>query len=247
MIDRVVWEIRHKFVYYDDESINLLRELEGVYPFKIDSEEPIVVYIKDSGLPKLDTKFVLSKDIVKIFHEHYYQLLIFSEIINNISNKIEEEELNNRLGRIFKLCSCMGREKIKDIATLKRLLVESRKMYVEAYLDYMKNEKTDFYDRVPIPFVMIDNVIIALKEKLGSKKYFCIMLELDEDISIYNCMAINDYIASRCNGYLSMNVLLHSDSEWKFYYANNGQFIQDVHDYTEVDLRKHKIRKKDIQ
>ena len=55
-------------------------------------------------------------------------------------------------------------------------------------------------------------------------------------------MAINDYIASRCNGYLSMNVLLPSDKCWKCYYSNNGQLIEWCHDYTDVDLRNSKKR-----
>ena len=53
-------------------------------------------------------------------------------------------------------------------------------------------------------------------------------------------MAVNDYIASRCNGYLSINILLFDNSQWKCYYSNNGQFVQNIHDYTEVDLRKNK-------
>ena len=242
MLDRVIWESRHKFVYYDNESIDSLRKLDGEYIAKIDSEEPIVVYVQDSGLPKLDLKFVLSRDIVRIFHEHYYQLLIFSEIINSITNKIDNEELNDRLMRVFRLCSCMGKVKISDIDTLKRLVFESKEIYKESYFDFMKTGKTDFYDRVPIPFVMIDNVIMALKEAIGLKKQFCIMLDLGDDTSIYTCMTINSYIASRCNGYLSMNVLLSNENNWKSYYANNGQFIQETHDYTEIDFRSVKKR-----
>ena len=40
-------------------------------------------------------------------------------------------------------------------------------------------------------------------------------------LSIYNYMAVNNYIASRCNGYLSMNILC-GDNEWGYYYTSNG-------------------------
>lgn len=241
-MDRVVLESRHKFVYYDDETIESLRKLEDNYSAKIDSEEPIVVYIKEVGLPTMDTKYVLSCDIVRMFYERYFQLLIFSEIINSISGKIDDEKLNHCLRRVFKLCSYMGKEKINDVDTLKKLLIQSREMYSESYIDYMKNGKTDVYDRVPIRFIMMDNLVMALKEAIGLKKHFCLILELGEDISLNNCMAINNYINSRCNGYLSMNVLLCGDSEWKSYYTYNGEFIQGVHDYTEKDFRKNKTR-----
>lgn len=244
-MNRVVLESRHKFVYYDNESINGLRELEYEYPAKVNSEEPVVVYIQDDSLPKVDTKLVLDKDRIIVFHCHYYELLIFLAIINQLANQIEHSELNNRLERVFKLCSHIGKSEIKDIDTLRDLLIESKNIYKEAYLEYMNSGKCDFYDKVPIPFIMMDSMIQVVKKALDLKKHFSLLLEFREDMSIYTCRAINDHIASRCNGYLSMNVLLHSDSEWKSYYANNGQFIQDTHDYTEKDFRKHKSRKRE--
>ena len=78
-MDRVVWESRHKFVYYDYESINLLRTMEYDYPATIDSDAPIVVYVLDEGLPKVDTNLKLDKYVIKSFHNRYYELLIFLE------------------------------------------------------------------------------------------------------------------------------------------------------------------------
>jgi len=101
----------------------------------------------------------------------------------------------------------------------------------------------DFYNKVPIPFVMMDNLIPLIKESIGLNKHFSLMMEFDSDISIYTCRAINDYVASRCTGYLSMNVLLHDDSEWKSWHSNNGQFVEYVHDYSVIDLRKQKTRR----
>ena len=54
-------------------------------------------------------------------------------------------------------------------------------------------------------------------------------------------MSINDYIASRCTGYLSINILL-SKYEWKYYYSSNGQFIENIHDYSEINLRRNKVK-----
>lgn len=247
-MDRVVWESRHKFVYYDYESINLLRLVQYDYPAVIETDAPIVVYILDEGLPKVDTELKLDKDVIKSFHGRYYELLIFLEIINKIADNIDNDELNKRLERLFKLCARIGREEeIDGIKTLRNLLIESKNMYKDAYIEYMETGKLDFYDKVPIPFIMMDNLLEMLKKNIGLKKYFSILLDLGTDSSIYTCMAINSYIASRCNGYLSMNVLVDKYDKWKYYYASNGQFIQNVHDYTEVDYttNKKRIRQKE--
>ena len=236
MIDRVIWESRHKFVYYDYETKDLFTDLGYSYPVSIDCENPIVVYLIDWGLPKVDTKLKLDKDIIQLFHDRYYELLIFLEIINTITDNIDNDELNKRLGRLFKLCSSIGkREDIKDIKVLRSLLIDSKNIYKDAYIEYMETGKCDFYDRVPIPFIMMDNLVELVKKSIGLKKYFSILVDLPDNVSRYNCMAINNYIASRCNGYLSINVMLDKYDKWNCYYASNGQFIQDVHDYTEVD------------
>ena len=80
---------------------------------------------------------------------------------------------------------------------------------------------------------------IVLVNKTDSKYK---IVHMDSDLSIYNQMSINDYIASRCTGYLSINVLL-SKYNWKYYYSSNLQLIEDVHDYSERDLRKSYSKK----
>lgn len=246
-MDRVVWESWHMFAYYDDESIESLRNLRNEYPAKMNSDEPIVVYVKDKKLPKLDTKLKLDGYRINIFHEHYYELLIFLSIIDTIVNQIDNDELNTVFKGLFRLCSMISKRKINDINTLRTLIIDSMNMYKEGYLEYMENGKCDFYNKVPISFVMMDNFVPLIKESIGLKRHFSLMMEFDSDISIYTCRAINNYIASRCTGYLSMNVLLHDDSEWKSWYSNNGQFVEYVHDYSVIDLRKNKIRSKNIQ
>lgn len=243
MIDRVVWESRHKFVYYDYETKDRFIDLDCVYKAELNSEYPIVISIYDEGLPNIDTTLELDKEIIKSFHNSYYELLIFLGIIDHIANHIDNEELNNRLKRVFKLCSDI---EIDNIRIFRSLLIDSKYMYRDAYVEYMESGKLDFYDKVPIPFIMMDNVIPMIKDAIRLEKYFCVLVDLDKDKTIYDCMAINNYIASRCNGYLSINVMLDKYDRWKSYYASNGQFIQEVHDYTEIDCTYNKTRTRNI-
>ena len=247
MIDRVIWESRHKFVYYDYETKDYFIDLDCVYKAKLNSNYPIVISIYDEGLPNIDTTLELDKEIIKSFHNRYYELLIFLGIVDHITNYIDNNELNKRLGRLFKLCSSIGTDKdIDDIRILRSLLIDSKYMYRDAYTLYMESGKLDFYDKVPIPFIMMDGFVSNIKKAIGLDKYFCVLIDLDKDKTIYDCMAINNYIASRCNGYLSINVMLNKYDNWKSYYSSNGQLIQSIHDYTEVDCTYNKTRSKNI-
>ena len=243
MIDRVIWESRHKFVYYDYETKDRFIDLDCVYKAKLDSTHPIVISIYDEGLPNIDTNLKLDKEVIKSFHNRYYELLIFLEIIDDITNHIDNDVLNKRLKRVFRLCYDND---IDDIRMFRSLLIDSKYMYRDAYVEYMESGKLDFYDKVPIPFIMMDIIIPRIKEAIRLEKYFSILIDIDKDKTIYDCMAINNYIASRCNGYLSINVMLNKNDNWKSYYSSNGQFIQYIHDYTEVDCTCNKTRSKNI-
>ena len=246
-MQRVVGQSRHKFVYYDYDSVDILRQTEFWYLPKLNSEAPIVIYEIDEGLPMIDTKLKLDGFRIRMFHERYYELLIFLSIINSVANHINHDELNIRLKHTFKLLSHGNKIEIKDINTLRSLLIDSKNKFKDGYIQYMETGEWNLYNEVPIPFVMMDCIVDDIKRELGLERYFALMLELPQDISKYTCMAINDYIASRCNGYLSINVLLYGDTKWNTYYSNSGQLVEYVHDYTEIDLRNQMIKKKDIK
>lgn len=242
MIDRVVWESRHKFVYYDEDTKSDILDMVSRYPAKLDSEEPIVVYISDSGLSKIDSKLDLNKYKIRSFHDRYFELLIFLAIVDTLIKNIDKDILNEKLSRMFRLCSYTAKKKINDVIELREMLSRSIDSYKEAYVKYQETGELDFYETIEFPFLMMYNSLECLKEEINLKKYFALLIEIDNDTS-YNHMAINGYIASRCNGYLSVNVLLN-DYDWKYYYSSNGQLIEYIHDYTVVDLRKNKVKKR---
>lgn len=242
-MDKVVLENKHKFVYYDNKSIKDLRMISKNYPPKINSEEPIAIYIKTTGLPsRVSVNKFISRDIIKVFHENYFQLLIFSEMINVLSKNIDNVELNNRLKRVFRLCSCVFREKIDDIKKLKKIINDSKKNLVNAYYEYLRHSKINFYDDVSMSFMLINYLIPILKDAIGLKKHFGIILELNENISLYNCVALNDYISYRNSKDVSINVLLSGDTKLEFYCTSNGEIVESIYDYVEKDFREGKTK-----
>ena len=116
-MNRVVLEDRHKFVYYDDKSIESLRGLGYNYDVGINSERPIVIYEKIECLAKVDTKLNLDRNLIKIFHERYYELLILLAIINTLYQKIDITILNDKLKKVLKLCSYFSEKEITDVKT----------------------------------------------------------------------------------------------------------------------------------
>ena len=243
-MDRVIWDSWHKFIYYDDnDKSNIIDDLSR-YKTKLNSNEPIVIYICDDGLPNVNENIEVDRYRILFFHHRYYELLITLSIIDKLIDSIDRDVLNSKFKRLFYLLS--DNILINDIVLLRDLLDKCKNIYKREYISYINTGILgDFYNNLEISNVIIDMIIPCIKKSIGLEKYFSLVIDVDSEISIYNEMSINDYIASRCTGYLSINVLL-SKYDWKYYYSSNGQFIENVHDYSYIDLRKNKIKSRYI-
>ena len=243
-MDRVIWGSWHKFVYYDDlDKCKILDDLSK-YNAILDSSEPIVVYICDEGLPNVNDDIMIDRYRVEFFHHRYYELLIILSIIDKLIESIDIDVMNSRFKRLFHLLS--DNVDISDVMVLRELLDKCKNIYKREYIKYINTGILgDFYSNLEISNVIIDMIVPCIKKSIGLEKYFSILIDVDSEISKYNEMSINDYIASRCTGYLSINILL-SKYEWKYYYSSNGQFIENTHDYSEINLRKNKVKSRCI-
>lgn len=243
-MDRVIWDSWHKFVYYDDiDKCKILDDLSK-YKANLDNTEPIVIYISDDGLPKVCDETKVDRYRVDFFHHRYYELLILLSIIDKLIESIDIGVLNYRFKRLFHLLS--DNVDISDVILLRELLDKCKNIYKIEYINYIETGVlNDFYGSLEISNVIIDMIVPCIKKSIGLDKYFSLVIDVDDEMSKYNQMCINDYIASRCTSYLSINILL-SGYQWKYYYNSNGQFIQDVHDYSEIDLRKRKTKSRII-
>ena len=239
-MDRVIWDSWHKFVYYDnDDKSNILDDLSK-YRVKLNSNEPIVIYINDLGLPNVIDETKVDRYIIEFFHHRYYELLILLSIIDKLIRDIDIDVLNSRFRRLFHLLS--DNVDINDVIELRDLLDKCINIYKNEYVNYIETGILGkFYNDLEISNVIIDMIVSCIKKSIGLEKYFSFVIDGDNIISKYSQMSINDYIASRCTGYLSINVLL-SINNWKYYYSSNGQLIENIHDYSEIDLRKNKVR-----
>ena len=241
MLDKVVEDSRHKFVYYNEDDKDILVNSVSEYSPSIDTDDPIAIYMSDFSLVSLDNKLDLNQVKILSFHKRYFDILIFLSILDLLMCTIDINVLNERLGKLFRCCSRICKLDIKDIVKLRNVLIDSKSFYEMAYIEYMNTGKINNNITGIMDVVIIDALIPIINDCLGFYKYFSLLLDIDDDISIYNKVVINNYINSRCNKYLSLNVLLNGVN-WDCYDCSNGSHIQYTHDYTLIDLRKENLK-----
>lgn len=236
MLEEILFDNRHKFVYFEENKkddfieccLDNVNYLGGAIP----------VYIKDNGLPKNDSLLELDKYRIIIFHERYYSFLIGLCVIDTLCKKRDKIIIDKKLFRIYERLSDNCKMKINSIDDLRYVLEHDKNLYYEGYKKYLETGNLDFIEDLLMGYLMLEIFLKNIKRTLDIKRSFSVIYDYD-DLSIDSVRVINKYINSRCNGYLSINILC-GDKDWKSFYDNDGYIIQNIHDYIEVDYRNVK-------
>lgn len=240
MIDDILLDNRHKFIYCDENKKDIINRecLEQ----NVCLDNSILVYINDNGLPMIDSEMEVDKFRVMMFHDRYYDFLITFSIIDKLINNLDIEFLNKKFKRLFNMYSGMSKKEINNIYDLRDVLEYDKNKFFDGYIEYLSTGKMDFYDKTYLGFVMTDIFIKNVKRSIGLRGYFSLLIDYD-NMSNLSMRVINKYINSRSNGYLSINVLC-GEKIWNIFYDNQGYFIQNIHDYIEIDYSdvKRKVR-----
>ena len=240
VVERVICYSRHMFVYCEKNDIEIIKDVSSKYIACVDTDLPIAVYIKDNGLPKSLNVLDLDKDRLSSFHRNYFDFVISLSIIDTLINQIDKDILNHRLDKLFKRYSKIYKNSnINSIDDFREKLLIGKETYYNKYVDYLNNNLTDFFDQLPIPFIMLDMFLPDLKEMLGIDSYFSILFDFTDGLSVFNQKTVNSYIGSRCNKDFSINVFCN-DSEWKVYVDLNNMFVEYIHDYGIIDMNEYK-------
>lgn len=233
---------RHLFIYgYPTEQRTIfLKSLEKEYPIKIDETSPMGIYLEDYGLPAVKvTNKELGQGRLDIISDSYLSLSLISKILKNIvlqDKDKSEEKLRELLDFINRCCK---QKKIKDANNIKELITlfeESKRLYKDFYLKHATEGSVEkLFDDIPIPF--IDGVMTSetIKESIGNKSYFGLIIDHNKKISPSSQRAINNLISGRINSDISIK-LATSPNDWETYVTQNNQYIEYVHDYSYVEL-----------
>ena len=236
MLDLVVENSRHKFVYYEDYDRDVFINSSSEYFPIIDIDEPIAVYISNFSLLYFDNDNINHVKCLSIY-KRYFDIVIILSIIDLLISSIDINVLNNRLNKLFRYCSRICNIDVSNIIEFRNILNKSRCYYKNLYINYSNTGNITNNVSGIIDVLIIDRIIPIINECLGFNKYFSLLIDIDDDINELDKIIINDYINSRCNKYLSFNVLLNN-IDWDLYECSNGRNIQYIHDYMLIDFRE---------
>lgn len=249
-LKEVLMRSNHKFIYGESlEREKYLKALAKEFPFQSAEVKPVGIYIKDSGLEECHNK---NCDYIAVssFNSRYFEMVVAYEIINKLMNEMppnELEKIGNELLSFFNINTMNG--KFKSLEELRQELLKTKEIYMEEYHHYIiTGEAHDFLNRLRIMMVMLDFMIIKLKFYIPTIKRINLFIDKDSDYSAIYTRVINFYINARSNCDLSINVGCENFQDWVSFRDINGNIIQAMHDYQDVDMRDFAlVRKKEME
>ena len=235
----IVDQSRHQFVYgyANPYRSEFLKSLEDDYPVVADSDKPVAVYLESFGLPNMDLK-VKNKYYLQTMANEYFQFLVASRLMEKAINS-KTDNLNDRFERLISLSNRVnntGSLKVETVQDLLRELKKSRDFYYQAYIDYINGKIESIpIGELAIPFLQLEMFVSQFKSAMNMDSHICLMLDNNDDYLTYSIQTVNNFVGSRINGDISMKVVTEPDG-WKTYRDINGQFVEAIHDYGDVQL-----------
>lgn len=225
----IIDQSRHQFIYgYNDENRkSLIKELEIEYPIVKDETSQIAINPKNIFLPNIEIEG-FDKYKLSLIATEYLRFNIALELLLRTQSQFPDINMSN-LTTYFE-------ENITKIEELIKHFKESIDFYKYYYEEYLKNEDIKIsIDEILISFLDIETFIRKYKKDINNQSYISILVDNVCDSSIYSIRAINDLIGSRINKNISMKIFTEPD-KWKTFIGSNGQFIESIHDYGEIEI-----------
>lgn len=241
--NKIMEQNRHQFIYgYQNNTREaFLKRLSDEYPIKMNENSPMAIYLNEIGLPAIvKCNNLVDRDKINTISNEYLYFTIAINIIKKSLTTININDLNDKFKRIISFINTHSLNskysQIKDIEELLYLFELSQDFYFKYYIRYMTlgKENGSIYD-IAIPFLQLDAFISQYKKSLNNNSYFSLIMEKTRPISIASTQSINYLIGGRINKDISMKIATEPD-DWPTYYDQSGQLIENVHDYSIVEL-----------
>lgn len=249
-LKEVLMRSNHKFIYGDAlEREKYLKSLASEFSFQSEEVKPVSIYIKEPGLEACHNK---ACDIITVssFNSRYFEMLVAYEIINKLMNELPPNELELKETEILSFFNMMvSRNKFKSLEEVRQELLKNKEIYIEEYSRYIITGKDPkFLNDLRIMMVMLDFMIRRLKSIVPTIKRINLFIDKNGNYSEIYARVINFYINARSNSDLSINVGCDNYQDWPIYKDINGNFVQAMHDYQDVDMRDFAlVRKKETE
>lgn len=245
-LKEILMRSNHKFIYGEsEEREKYLEALAKEYSFQSTVVKPVGIYIKDSGLEECHNK---KCDVITIsvFNSRYFEMVVAYEIINKLRNELPPKELEQKETEILRFFNMMvSKNKFKSLEEVSQELLKTKEIYMEEYYHYIKSGvNPNIMNRLRIMMIMLDSMIRTLKNIVPTIKRINLFIDKDSDYSTIYTRVINFYINARSNHDLSINVGCENFQDWVSFRDINGNIIQAMHDYQDVDMRDFALVRK---
>ena len=92
------------------------------------------------------------------------------------------------------------------------------------------------YRNLPISDVFLqEGYMKQFKKLINNSSYFALIIDQREKMPVVLQEAINGLVTKRITSYISVKVACNPN-EWMTYYDIEGNFAEDPHDYTHIEL-----------
>lgn len=233
----------HQFIYgYNTkERTNFLKEITVHHPITLNRDCPQAIYIDNFSLPIIDSKCLIDKNLLSMVSRNYFDFTIYHQLLLELLNLDCFKELGGRdeifLEYVNRLIINDGFDKIQSLESLKDCLLQAKNFYQEKYISLLTGTdfKKDIDDLIISSIFMRERYIKKFKEMINNKSYFVVIIDHKNSIPLISAQAINGYISMRCTADISMKIAC-DPSEWSSYYDLDGNFIENPHDYSIIEL-----------
>lgn len=241
--NEIIGSNRHQFIYGKDnvKRKSFVKELDNMFPIKIDCDSPIAVCLNEFGLPNISTSdSILKSDKVAILSREYLFFTIAHQILLKSRENIGFDLLNSKIEKLLMVLNKYSKNpdypNISNLDELINILAQSKDFYKNYYINYLSGDSEEKnIDDIVLPFLELNFFISHYKRCLNINSHFGIIIDKDQDIALSSIKAINLLVGSRINKDISMKIVVEP-GKWDSFVAPNGQFVEAVHDYGIVEL-----------
>lgn len=235
----------HQFLYgkRSDERTKWLRDLTSSMPITTvkEKDECMAVYVDDLSLPDIgEARDRYEDNQIHHMYECFLMLTILLGVANKaVSDLAISENGSSKLDRFAKSMSMYNSADAPSISSIGELIaaMEQSKEYCR---EQIKRRAADPNYEINIDglYFWPSDIDVCMEDfaydVLGSERRMIIILDfLDDTIPDRLMPEVNNIVTMRTFYWLKLAVEV---DQWKNYWASRGRPVQDIHDYTTVDL-----------
>jgi len=225
---------RHLFIYAQNNEYrsSFLKSMASDYPVKTDADNPMALYLDNFGLPAIDCEnHTLTPEQLSIIGQEHFNFIVAQKLLKATKDR-RIDNLEDRLSRLMKLLNGKNTSINKTIERMEKTI----KFYLDYYVKSFEGKVDDLsLSTLEIPFLDLERFVVNFKSAIGNSSYLAIVLDNKQPMAHISTKAVNTFVGSRINSDISMKIAT-DPNDWLTYFDTRGQFIQDVHDYSTIEV-----------